>query len=330
MKIFLSHSKCDEQIAHRFSALLESIDSSIDVFCSSRKGSIGGGRDFVKIITREIDKCDIFIPLLSMAYFESKYSMIELGFSYACLYYKYTDSELEYIYPLCIPPLDKSDALAHTPLASLQVFPIDDPESLRVYIKSILDSKNILYPAGVNKQIHSFLYDINQEFVKEFNILNNVKILLCKSMDARGEDRDYLDYSLSPDNKGYTINFRAKPFNNSLSYPDFLSFVFKYVDKINLYNILNNYENAALFFKINNYTNSISHIDIEIKYSDIKDILYRKTYSLSNGEIEINIYLHEMKSEALKQISEICFVIHPSAYIEDEGMFQINDFKIKF
>lgn len=37
-----------------------------------------------------------------------------------------------------------------------------------------------------------------------------------------------------------------------------------------------------------------------------------------------------MQSDALKQISEICFVIKPSSYIEDEGMFQIGKLNITY
>lgn len=330
MKVFISHSSEDKQIATILSSLLESIDSTIEVFCSSQIGSIKAGQDFVKAITKELDVCDIFIPLLSTNYYKSRYAMIELGFSYSCLYYKYSNSEFNYIYPLSVPPIKKGEALAHTPLACLQVLSIDDANEMRVYIQEILENKGMSYTSGINKQINCFIYNINQILLKNVNLLNSAKILLCKSGDVPGNDNDYLDYSFNSDNSGYTINFRAKPFANSNKYPDFLSFVFKYIDKIDLYSILNHYKDPAICFEINNYTNSINQIDLEIKYSDVKDILYRKTIDLSSNETDINIPLNEIKSEALKQVTEICFVIHSSSYIEDEGMFQIKNFKIKF
>lgn len=107
-----------------------------------------------------------------------------------------------------------------------------------------------------------------------------------------------------------------------------MSFVYQYVDKINLYEPAILFENSLIKVHINNYTNSISKIDIEIKYSDNNLILYRKTIHLRDGENEITIPLGEIKREALKHVSEICFVIKPSAYIEEEGMIQIYGLEI--
>ena len=51
MKIFISHSSKDKNIANAFSNFLESVAPSVEVFCSSQIGSIKVGHDFVKIIT---------------------------------------------------------------------------------------------------------------------------------------------------------------------------------------------------------------------------------------------------------------------------------------
>lgn len=67
---------------------------------------------------------------------------------------------------------------------------------------------------------------------------------------------------------------------------------------------------------------------ISIKYSDSNLILNRRTVILREGENEVIIPLSEIKREALKRVSEICFVIKPSAYIEDEGMIQIHGLEV--
>lgn len=330
MKIFISHSSKDEILANTLSSFLESIDNCIEVFCSSQIGSIKVGQDFVNVITKELNQCNAFIPLLSTNYYESRFCMIELGFSYSCLCSKPTDSEGDYLYPLAVTPIKKAEALSNTPLARLQTCSINDVNDMRAFIEALCADKNIPCVSGLNKRIHSFVYDVNQIIFKNYDILSNSKIYLCKSENVVGEDRDYLDYSLNIDGCGYTVNFRAKPFEHSTMYADFLSFVFKYMDKIDLYNLVNIHENAKLSVKINNYTNSISKINLEIKYSDNNNILHRQTVLLSEGINNIDIELKSIKSEALKRVSEICFVITPSAYIEDEGMFQIKDFKISF
>ena len=63
---------------------------------------------------------------------------------------------------------------------------------------------------------------------------------------------------------------------------------------------------------------------MEIKYSDSNAILARKAFELGTGENEIRIPLREIRKEAAKQVSEICFVITPSAYIKNEGQFRIH------
>ena len=46
------------------------------------------------------------------------------------------------------------------------------------------------------------------------------------------------------------------------------------------------------------------------------------------GENKLSIPLKEMRSKALTQIKEICFVIHPEDVVEEEGMFQIGEIRI--
>lgn len=72
MRIFISHSIKNEKIVLTFAEFLESINSEIEVFCSSEKGSIGTGKNFVKTIFDELDACDLFIPVLSREYYGSK------------------------------------------------------------------------------------------------------------------------------------------------------------------------------------------------------------------------------------------------------------------
>jgi len=50
MKVFVSHSSKDAEIAKTLSYFLKNLSMEIDVFCSSISGSINQGEDFVKCI----------------------------------------------------------------------------------------------------------------------------------------------------------------------------------------------------------------------------------------------------------------------------------------
>lgn len=328
MRIFISHSSKDKHLAISLSNFLESIAPSVEVFCSSQSGSIKVGQDFVKSITAALNNCDVFIPLLSLNYYTSRFCMIELGFAYSILVQNFSDDDITNIFPIAISPVKKEEALMGTPLAKLQVSSIRDAEDLRVYLESIFENSTITLKSGLNRRINEFLYDMKQHIFEEYDISSCAKQLVCKSQNVPGEDGDYLRYSVSPNGKGYTVNFRAKPFVNSVVYPDFLSFVYQYVDKLDLYEPAVLFEDSCLKVCINNFTDSISKIDIEIKYSDNNLILHRRTMPLHEGENRVAIPLCELKCERLKYVSEICFVIKPSAYVEEEGMLQINDFEL--
>ena len=74
MKIFVSHATKNKDIVLKFAEFLEAINSDIKVFCTSEKGSIVGGSNFVDEIFHELDDSDLFIPVLSNEYYESKFS----------------------------------------------------------------------------------------------------------------------------------------------------------------------------------------------------------------------------------------------------------------
>ena len=62
MRIFISHASKNKEIILKFAELLESINSNIEVFCSSENGSIKIGENFVETIFSELDGSDIFVP----------------------------------------------------------------------------------------------------------------------------------------------------------------------------------------------------------------------------------------------------------------------------
>lgn len=89
MKIFISHASKNKEIVLKFASFLESMSTEVEVFCTSEKGAIATGKNFIETIAKELNICDLFIPVLSQEYYESRFCMIELGVAYSYMYNKY-------------------------------------------------------------------------------------------------------------------------------------------------------------------------------------------------------------------------------------------------
>ena len=86
---------------------------------------------------------------------------------------------------------------------------------------------------------------------------------------------------------------------------------------------------AEFQFVVINFTNSLKRLFIEFKYSDNNCILETFEFSIDSGKNHLKIPLGPMRSKALSNISEICFVIHPDDVTEEEGMFKIGGIEIR-
>ena len=73
MRIFISHATKNREVVLRFAEFLERVSSEVEVFCSSEKGSIPVGKNFVQTIFDELNNSDLFIPMISKEYYESKF-----------------------------------------------------------------------------------------------------------------------------------------------------------------------------------------------------------------------------------------------------------------
>ena len=89
MRIFISHATKNREIVLRFAEFLENASSDKIVFCSSEDGSIKVGENFIETIFNELNNSDLFVPVISKEYYESKFCMIELGVAYSYLYNQY-------------------------------------------------------------------------------------------------------------------------------------------------------------------------------------------------------------------------------------------------
>lgn len=328
MKIFVSHASKNEEIVLRFAEFLEAVSVEIEVFCSSEKGSIGVGRNYIEDIFEKLNVCDLFIPILSPEYYKSKFCMIELGVAYSYLYNKYKKNGQEYIFPFALFPVKKGNALSDTPMASIETGDITSESDIKTLLKYISEEKKIHIGCGMNKELHFLKSDIDRILIKEINMLEKAKVTTYFNKgNFFKREEDIINHNITNDT--ITINFNIDLYDEKGDlYPSYIGVALGYVDLKDLGRYLDADDAAKLRFIVKNITNSLKEITVEFKYSDDIRVLDKFNFPVANGDNILNIPLNKIRSVALEKISEICFVVHPYDLVKTKGMFQISDVKI--
>lgn len=328
MRIFISHSTKNQEMVLRFAELLENVCDQIEVFCSSATRSIMVGENFVKKIFCELDTCDMFIPILSREYYQSRFCMIELGVAYSYLLQKYESNGEQYIFPFALYPVTKGQALAGTPMSNIEVGDLDSGTDIKSLFDYMSNKHEIRFGSGVNRIIHSFQTDLENVLLKERNILDLAKI--------GGYFDDSIIYHWVEDVIRYkvvdgaiVVNYNMNPYKGvNIKRPNFISLALRFPDKLDMRKYLDFNAQAELRFCLVNSNASLHKISVEFKYSDVNSILDTVEFPAHSGESTVSIPLVNMRGEALSRISEICFVIHPCDVSVDEGMFLIKEIEI--
>ena len=320
MKVFVSHSSKDIEVAKTLSYFLKSLDMDIDVFCSSISGTINQGQDFVQCIEGGLKNSDVFIPLISKNYLESQYCLIELGYAYS----KSTSHKKKYyILPFCIFPIMKGEALLGTPLAHLQTSALNNTEDLKSFLRMLIKNNLISESSIMHCDLYGFIDKVNNIIMKSANILGNAIVLpICSDFDNPNAIQH-----IQEKNK-HIVNFNLFE-NGGGKRPEFISLVFKFPEKFNFYNFLQSNADIKFLCEIQSYTDSLTHIDVEFKYNEPPQMLKSHKFAINKGTNNIEISIRDMNIEGLKQISEICFVCRNEYIIEEEGMFSIENIKVK-
>jgi len=139
-------------------------------------------------------------------------------------------------------------------------------------------------------------------------------------------EKDFVSYSVM--GSEITFNFNLDPYETGGNLPTFVSLVYGFVDHADFRQFLDLNENSCINFEIVSFTNSLSKIDLEFKFSDNNRILKVYHFPIHYGENQFSVPLIDMRSEALTRISEICFVIHPNDTVETEGMVKIRNMRV--
>lgn len=320
MKVFISHSSRDAEIAKTLSYFLKNMNMDMEVFCSSISGIINQGEDFVQCIEEGLKNSDVFIPLISKNYIESKYCLIELGYAYSK---SVSRKKKYYILPFCIPPIMRSEALLGTPLAHLQVSSINDKDDMQNFLRTLIKNKLIPESSIMNCDLFTFIDKINNIIMKSENILGNAIILpICSDFDNPNAIKH------TQDSNKHIVNFNLYA-NGENKRPEFISLVYKFPGTFNFYDFLKSNINIKFLCDLNSYTDSLTDIDIEFKYHEPPQMLKTYKFKINQGINRIEIPIKDMNTEGLKRISEICFVCRDLYISEIEGMFSIEGIQVK-
>lgn len=325
MLVFLSHASKNKDIALRLVSLLEDC-GDVNVFCSSDDGAIPIGKNFVNYIYGKIDESDVFVPLLTEDYFKSKFCMIELGAAISYIYQKKDMSAGEYIFPFCVDPITPDEALRNTPISQMQAADVFDKNQIYEFIKAITRPRS-----GSRARIDDFVHDMTSIIIENKALIDRTNNIFSCAFGA-GVVKDWKDFfNCIAGSKQISTAFNLNPYNlKDPVKPDFVSTVLMYVDGVDLHRYFKVYPNACFRFTLNNFTNSLKRIFVELKYGDNNNILGRPAeIAIHEGVGDYSFSLDDYRYEALKKVTQICFVIHPGDVVEDEGSFIIENIRVQ-
>lgn len=253
--------------------------------------------------------------------------MIELGVAYSYFINKYEKEGEEYIMPFVLYPVTKGQALSGSPMANIQAGEMNDEDDIKSLLEYLSTEKGVHIGTGVNRKLHSFKAELDRIFLTNEDIVELARIgtYFDDSIDFKRKE-DIVNYSVK--DNAIIVNYNMNPYEKmEAKKPNFISMILKYVDTINLGRYLDFNEAAEFTFVLTSFTNSLVRIYVEFKYEG-QNVLETFKLPIVYGENKLSIPLKEMRSKALTQIKEICFVIHPEDVVEEEGMFQISEIRI--
>lgn len=317
MKIFISHSSKDKEVALCLKDFLERMNrEEISVFCSSASGAIKIGDDFVKAIEKELDDSDQFIALVSDNYIRSPYCMIELGYAYA----KLAHEESVIIKPLSLP--GGEDLLDRTPLGHLQHYPLLDSKTYDLFIDELQD-KGMDVSIG-NITLRSFVLKATQACLNTMDIFDQADMIACC---ADPNNPNAIRCAKKEDS--IVVNFNLFS-NGKKKKPDFISAVYHFYNDLDLYGYYKADKNLRLHCVIENYTESIKQIQVEFQAENNRGIGLPIVFDMRAGDTVIDIPISSVSkySKDLRRLSNICFVVLKDYFVENEGSFIIKDLQI--
>lgn len=322
-KVFISHSSKNAWLLVEFMYLIKSANPDVIIFCSADESAIEIADEFKKVIYKSLRTSDIFVAIVSEEYWKSKYCIFELGAAYE----RYCDNEVNSakIVPLLLPPLNKGQALANTPLVEMQIADLTNEASVAMFLKHFTDDESTI--RNLNVAIGKFCTYVKKHILEQTSLYDGVNA--GAFFDERGKLKVQRNRIVRCRRDGDAYEFT---FNLSLldyDDPSFASVALMYQEDKNMRDYLKFDKDASFCFTVDNRNRVLNDLTVEFKSSSYNRTYFKKT-ELTADENEVRIPLAEMNYEPLERISEICFVIHPSEMNGLDGEVVFSNIRVDF
>ena len=237
-------------------------------------------------------------------------------------------------------------------VSNLQADELNNPQSLVNFFTSLKKEygiKQIPEEEKLKRRLKDFSFNVDQLLLKGDHLLElSLPGAFFDNSIFYQDEKDVARWSFTEDGaqaekeskkRTITLNFNMDPYERAKKeqwadvkqgWPHFVSLALRYVDPLDLGRYLDFNINSTLDFTLNSFTNSLSKITVEFKYSDQNKILRAFEMDVSYKNNALSIPLASMQSSALSRVTEICFVIHPGDVNEPEGMFEIGNLHVNF
>lgn len=306
--VFISHSTQNAWMVDDLMKLIYAVNPEARIFCSSEESSLEIGTNWKDRIYESLSGADVFIAIISREYWKSKYCIFELG----AVYERYcnTNDPTVLIQPLLLPPLDKGQALANTPLVEMQLADLTSAKSIALFLRHFTEDQKDPVIDKLNVGIARFCTMIRESTLRMTSLSEGMeagaffdergKLPVARSRIAncrRDEDRFEFTFDLS------LLDYEDDP--------SFASVALMYWDDVNLREYLSFDTEAAFRFNVDNRAGILKKLSVEFK-SSIDSKKFVRNIDLVPGENAVRIPLKDMNYKPLSSIREICFVIHPA------------------
>lgn len=328
LKLFISHSSANAWLIPGLLELIRAANPQAQVFCSS-EASINPGDDYNKTIYAHLKDADVFVAIVSREYWKSRYCVLELGAAYER--FRFDNKNAVSIQPMLVPPLDKGMALANTPLVAMQVTDLTDADALILFLDRVASPEELRDLNGMRLRASEYAALVRKNVLKGKALLYGThagayydeptsasiprnEVVRFKQL---GDDRFLFEFCLS----------RLQEVGHT---PSFASLAFTCWGKINLREYLAFDRDAAFMFQVDNITNALSAITVELKYDSDHKVFQAIECPLDEGTNTVRIPLGPMNYEPLASITEISFVIHPATMRNQDGLVIIDNIGVDF
>ncbi|MBR3315923.1 MAG: toll/interleukin-1 receptor domain-containing protein [Atopobiaceae bacterium] len=311
MRVFISHSSQNKWLLDDLIRLIRKVNPQASVFCSSEI-PIDPGDDYKEVIFRHLQAADLFVAIVSYEYWKSKYCVFEFGVAY---HRHIEDGSKLSIVPLLLPPLDKAQALANTPIVNMQVGDITDFQSLKKFLKKLLEPSDADQVDGYDGMIAQYVTSVSTGVLGQRSLFDNMHAdAFYDEMPRATIPRGKVVRFHQIGDSSFLFEFRL----SQLPYtPSFASVALMYPDTVDLREYLSYDSDAALRFSVDNTHAVLQALTVEFKVPGT-GVYHSFDFYLHEGMNDLSVPLSSM-NKRLSEISEICFVVHPETMASLDG-----------